>query len=527
VRILVTGATGYIGGRLVQRLLDRGHEIRIMARDPRRASGRSWGDRVEVRRGDLSDRASLEGIAEGVDAAYYLVHSMYGGSDFARRDREAAENFVDAAAGLPHLVYLGGILPDTEDRTLSHHLRSRAEVGRILRGGLPTTELRAGPIIGSGSASFEMVRYLTERLPAMVAPKWIRNDVRPIAVRDILAYLIGAAERGEPLGVLDVGTEVLTFRQMMEVYAQVRGLRRFIVPVPVLAPRLAGLWVGLVTPIPNEVAGPLVEGVVQPVVGDPSRSRELFPEVQPIPYRRAVELALERIETGAVPTRWSGALGVAETFEYEDREGLVREVRTRKVEASPDAVYRAFTSLGGDRGWLVWNLAWWARGVLDQVAGGPGLRRGRRHPLALEPGEAVDFWRVEALEPGRMLRLRAEMRVPGRAWLQWEAVPEEEGTRLVQSAIFAPSGLPGILYWYALFFAHAFIFSAMVEAVGKLAVRMERGEDPLVPRQPTPEPAPESPPEPEAAAGAAAGADQEGSLAGNAEPAASQQPADA
>ncbi len=482
MRILVTGATGYIGGRLVQRLLDRGHEIRVLARDPRRARGRGWGTRVEVRQGDLSDPDSLQGIAEGMDAAYYLVHAMYGGKDFARRDRESAEHFVRAAAGVPHCIYLGGILPDTEARTRSHHLRSRAEVGRILREGLPTTELRAGPIIGSGSASFEMVRYLTERLPAMVAPRWIRNEVRPIAVRDILAYLIGAAEGGEPLGVLDVGTEVLTFREMMEGYARVRGLRRLIVPVPVLAPRLAGLWVGLVTPIPNEVAGPLVEGVVQPVVGDVARSRALFPEIRPLAYGRAVELALERIETGAVPTRWSGSLGRAETFEYEDREGLVREVRTRKVEAPPEAVYRAFTSMGGDRGWLIWKPAWRARGVLDQMVGGPGLRRGRRHPLELEVGEAVDFWRVEALEPGRMLRLRAEMKVPGRAWLQWEAIPEGEGTRLVQSAIFAPSGLPGILYWYALFFAHAFIFSAMVDAVGRLAHRIEAGEDPLVPR---------------------------------------------
>jgi uncharacterized protein YbjT (DUF2867 family)/uncharacterized protein YndB with AHSA1/START domain len=480
VRILVTGATGYIGGRLVQRLLDRGHEVRVLVRDPRRVVGRAWEDRVEVRLGDLSDPASLVGVAEGVDAAFYLVHSMYAGGDFARKDREAAEHFVAAVQGIPLLVYLGGILPGPEATTRSEHLRSRAEVGRILREGLPTTELRAGPIIGSGSASFEMVRYLTERLPAMVAPRWIRNQVRPIAVRDILAYLIQAAESGEPLGVLDVGTELLTFQDMMEGYARVRGLRRVILPVPILAPRLAGLWVGLVTPIPHDIALPLVEGVVQPVVGDPTRALERFPGIRPISYRRAVELALERIETGAVPTRWSGALGYGSTFEYEDREGIVREVRTRRVEAPPEAVFSAFTSLGGERGWLVWNMAWWARGVLDQLAGGPGIRRGRRHPTELQPGEAVDFWRVEAIEPGRLLRLRAEMRVPGRAWLQWEAIPEEGGTRLVQTALFAPSGLTGVLYWYSLFLAHAFIFSHMVEAVGELSVRISRGEDPVV-----------------------------------------------
>ncbi|TVP44566.1 MAG: SDR family oxidoreductase [Gemmatimonadales bacterium] len=481
MRILVTGATGYIGGRLVQRLLDRGHEIRILVRDPRRILGRNWKDRVDVRKGDLSDAATLEGVTKGVDAAFYLVHSMYGGGDFARKDREAADNFVAAASadGLPLLVYLGGIMPGPEAETHSEHLRSRAEVGRILREGLPTTELRAGPIIGSGSASFEMVRYLTERLPAMVAPRWIRNEVQPIAVRDILAYLIQSAEHGEPLGVLDVGTDPLTFQEMMEGYAQVRGLRRYIIPVPILAPRLAGLWVGLVTPIPHDIALPLVEGVVQPVVGDPARGREIFPDIRPISYLRAVELALERIETGAVPTRWSGALGVGATFEYEDREGIVREVRTRKIEAPPEAVFQAFASLGGNRGWLVWNTAWWARGILDQLFGGPGIRRGRRHPTELQQGEAVDFWRVEAIEPGSLLRLRAEMRVPGRAWLQWEAVPEAGGTRLVQSALFAPAGLFGVLYWYSLFFAHAFIFSHMIDAVGALALRIHRGEDPL------------------------------------------------
>jgi uncharacterized protein YbjT (DUF2867 family) len=469
MRVLVTGATGYIGGRLVQKLLDRGHQIRVLVRDPRRIQGRRWAQAVEVVQGDLSDPASLEGLVDGIDVAYYLVHAMYAGADFARTDREAAENFAAVAQALPLLVYLGGILPDVEERTHSEHLRSRAEVGRILRERLPTTELRAGPIIGSGSASFEMVRYLTERLPAMVAPRWIRNSVRPIAVRDILAYLIAAGERGTPLGVLDVGTDPLTFREMMEVYAQVRGLRRLIVPVPVLAPRLAGLWVGLVTPISPEIALPLVEGVVQPVVGNPERALALFPEIRPIPYRQAVELALERIRTGAVPTRWSGALRQRSTFEYEDREGIVREVRTHRVEAPPEAVYGTFISLGGDRGWLVWNLAWRLRGLLDQLVGGPGIRRGRRHPRDLEPGEAVDFWRVEALEAGRILRLRAEMRVPGRAWLQWEALPEGTGTRLVQTALFAPSGLFGILYWYALFPVHAFIFSDLVAAVAALA----------------------------------------------------------
>lgn len=469
MKILVTGATGYIGGRLVPRLLARGHRIRVLVRDPRRLRGRDWEGQVEVFQGDLGDPASLEGVAEGIDAAYYLVHSMYAGQDFALRDREAVENFAAACPDLPLTVYLGGILPDTEELTRSEHLRSRAEVGRLLAARLPTTELRAGPIIGSGSASFEMVRYLTERLPFMMAPRWVRNEVRPIAVRDILAYLIQAVERAEPLGVLDVGTEFTTFAGMMRGYAEVRGFRRTLVPVPLLAPRVASLWVGLVTPIPNSIAIPLVKGVVQPVVGDTTRARREFPGIDPISYRRAVELALLRIETGAVATRWSGALGDARTYEFRDREGVLREIRSRRVDLPPEAVFRAFSSLGGERGWLVWNPLWKIRGLLDQLVGGPGLRRGRRDPYELSAGEAVDFWRVEAWTPPRRLRLRAEMKVPGRAWLEWEAVPEGSGTRLVQRALFAPSGLFGVVYWYLMYPAHLFIFSDMVDAVVALA----------------------------------------------------------
>lgn len=470
MRILVTGATGYIGGRLVPLLLGRGHEVRVLARDPTRLGGRSWQEAVEVVQGDLSDPDSLKGLAEGIDVAFYLVHSMYGGADFAHRDRMAARNFVSACPQLPLVIYLGGLLPSQGSDTRSEHLRSRAEVGQILAERLPVTELRAGPIIGSGSASFEMVRYLTERLPAMVAPRWIRNEVRPIAVRDILSYLVAAAERGQPLGVLDVGGEVLTFQSMMEGYASIRGLRRFILPVPVLAPRLASLWVGLVTPIPNAIAKPLVKGVVQPVTGDPSRAREEFPEVTPLSYETAVGLALKRIESGAVATRWSGALGRSDTYEFEDREGVLREVRTCWVEADPAAVFRSFSGLGGDRGWLVWDRLWWIRGLLDQLVGGPGLRRGRRDPDQLAAGEAVDFWRVEIWEPPHRLRLRAEMRVPGRAWLEWESIAEDGGTRLVQRALFAPSGLPGVLYWYLLFPFHRFIFSDLVDAVARRAV---------------------------------------------------------
>lgn len=475
MKVLVTGTTGYIGGRLVPRLLEEGHEVRVLVRDPRRIEGRAWAGAVEAVAGDLADPASLRRGLEGVDGAYYLVHSMYDTRDFAERDRRLARNFAEAAAaaGVRSVVYLGGLLPRADD--VSEHLRSRAEVGEILRGGAGATELRAGPIIGSGSASFEMVRYLTERLPAMIAPRWIMNMVQPVAVRDVLHYLLLALERA-PGGVVEIGADRLPFVEMMRVYAAVRGLRRAIIPVPVLAPRLASLWVGLVTPIPNRLATPLVMGVVHPVVADTGRARALFPEVEPISYRRAVELALERVEEQEVPTRWSGALGNEPSYQLQDREGTLREVRSVHVAAPAEAVFATFSGLGGERGWLVWNWAWRLRGVMDRVVGGPGLRRGRRDPDEILPGEALDFWRVEVSDPPRLLRLRAEMRVPGKAWLEWVTYPEENGTRLVQTAIFAPRGLRGFLYWYASFPAHKVIFSGMIDEVARRAEALSRGQ---------------------------------------------------
>ncbi|NNF29696.1 MAG: DUF2867 domain-containing protein [Gemmatimonadetes bacterium] len=466
MRILVTGATGYIGGRLVEELLAAGHDVRVLVRSASRAASRTWSDQVEVREGDLLAPDSLQGICDDVDTAYYLVHSMGGDEDFAERDRRAAGNFAHAAKGVSQVIYLGGLLPQaTPDREVSEHLSSRAEVGQVLRDALPTTEFRAGPIIGSGSASFEMVRYLTERLPVMVAPKWIMNDVQPIGIRDILAYLVDAAGRTDVEGVVEVGADPLTFKQMMEVYADERGLPRLIYPLPVLAPKLAALWVGLVTPIPNSLAVPLVEGVVHPVLADTDRAERLFPSIRPITYREAVSLAIQRTEAGDVVTRWSGAVGGRSGVRFEDREGIVREVRTRLVDASPEATYRSFASLGGARGWRVWNWAWSLRGLVDQVLGGPGLRRGRRHPTELFPGESLDFWRVEDVQPPTLLRLRAEMKVPGQAWLQFETCPEDGKTRLIQTAYFAPMGFFGWLYWYGIYPLHALIFSSLVAAI--------------------------------------------------------------
>lgn len=465
MNVLVTGATGYIGGRLVPLLLARGHSVRVLVRDARRLASKPWANEVEVVQGDVHDPSTLEKALERMDAAYYLVHSMCTGPDFATRDRRGAETFVQVGRGLRQVIYLGGILPRGGEGRDSKHLRSRAEVGEILRGGLPTTEIRAGPIIGSGSASFEMVRYLTERLPVMVAPKWITNLVQPIAVDEVLAYLMGVLGREDTLGIIDVGTDPLSFRDMMLGYAKARDLPRVIIPLPVLAPGLAALWVGLVTPIPNCLAVPLVRGMVRPVLGDMTRSRSLFPEIRPKPYLEAVEAALESTQQRNVQTRWSDALGRDETFRLQDSEGLVREVRTRLLDTSQENAFRAFTSIGGEKGWLVWEWAWELRGLVDQLLGGPGLRRGRRHPTEVSVGEVVDFWRVEEIEQPSLFRLRAEMRVPGQAWLQWEAKREEDKTRLIQAALFRPRGFFGWIYWYGAYPFHAFIFDALIDAI--------------------------------------------------------------
>lgn len=470
MKILVTGATGYIGGRLIPKLLERGHAVRVFVRDPRRLEGRRWFASVEISTGDLENREETSRALSGIDAAYFLVHSMNEGGDFAEREKAIAENFARAAKGVEKIIYLGGLLPDVN---VSEHLKSRAAVGEILREGGRATEFRAGPIIGSGSASFEMVRYLTERIPVMIVPRWVKNEVQPIAVRNVIEYLIAALDE-EPLGVVNIGADRLPFRGMMEIFADVRGLKRVIVPVPVLTPLLSGLWVGLVTPIPNSLAVPLVKGIINPVLADTAKAEKYFPQIKPMPYREAVALALSKINEKAVETRWSGSYGDDdETYRLTDREGLIKEVRTVVTGASPESVYRSFTSIGGDNGWLAWGWAWKLRGLMDKIVGGPGLSRGRRHPTELLIGEELDFWRVEDLKNNELLLLRAEMKVPGKAWLQFEAVPKDGKTQLIQTAMFAPKGLFGFLYWYAFYPAHFFIFEKMAQRIARGAEMLE------------------------------------------------------
>jgi uncharacterized protein YbjT (DUF2867 family) len=473
---LVTGATGYIGGRLVPRLLARGHAVRCLARDPARLEGRTWRADVDVVRGDVLDAASLRGALEGVDVAYYLVHSMGSGLDFHARDLAAARAFGQAArdAGVQRLIYLGGLGDASTE--LSEHLRSRHDTGDALReSGVPVTEFRAAVIVGSGSLSFEMIRYLTERLPVMICPSWVFTRIQPISVRNVLDYLVAALDVPASIGrVIEIGGgDVITYGGMMTGYARVRGLRRWLVSVPVLTPRLSSYWVHLVTPIPASIARPLIEGLRNEViVRDPS-ARTLFPDIAPMNYAESVAAALARLNAQSIETAWSDALattqGDVEPVMLTTHEGMVIEQRQLRVNAPTEAVYRAFTSLGGETGWLALNWAWKLRGAMDRVVGGVGMRRGRRHPSDVRVGDALDFWRVEAVEPGVLLRLRAEMKVPGRAWLQFQAHPQADGhTLLTQTAFFAPKGLSGWIYWYALYPIHGLVFGGMI---ARLAAR--------------------------------------------------------
>ncbi len=475
--ILVTGATGYIGGRLVPRLLEQGQRVRCLVRDPARLEGRPWQRAVEIVAGDVLDAATLPAAMEGVSAAYYLVHSMAGGADFHAQDLRAAENFARAAraAGVERILYLGGLAVASPE--LSEHLRSRQETGAALgSAGLPVTEFRAGVIVGSGSLSFEMIRYLTERVPVMICPRWVYTRTQPIAVRDVLDYLVaGLATPASAGRVVEIGGEdVVTYGDMMLIYAEVRGLKRWMLPVPVLTPRLSSYWVNLVTPIPAAIARPLIEGLKsESVVHDPS-GMALFPEIRPAGYRQAVERALASLEASAVETAWSDALsssqGKLPPVVLTTQEGMIIERRQRLVRATPAAVHGVYTGLGGERGWTTMNWAWRLRGGFDRLLGGVGLRRGRRDPDALRVGEALDFWRVEAVEPDRLLRLRAEMKVPGKAWLQFEVTPRAGGELLLaQTAFFAPKGLSGWLYWYGLYPFHALIFSRLIEQIARRA----------------------------------------------------------
>ena len=466
----MTGATGYIGGRLVPRLLADDRSVRCFVRDSRRIAGRGWQD-VEVVTGDVGDDDALGRAMESIDVAYYLVHSMAGGESFRERDRALAARFAEAAsaAGVRRIIYLGGLGDPALVR--SRHLVSRHEVGEVLAStGVPVVELRAGLIVGSGSASFEMLRTLTERLPMMIVPRWVDSHCQPIGVRNVLEYLLEALDHPTARGVYEIGgADVLTYRQMMHVYSQARGLRRLMIAFPVPHPEWSGTFASVVTPIPKKIVAPLVESLQTDMIVRDDRAMREF-AVQPMSYTRAVELALHRIATDTIETTWASSLAsltdeTVGTRELGEHEGMLLERHHAITRAPPSHVFDVICALGGDDGWPAGNWLWQLRGRLDRLFGGVGMRRGRRHPRELLAGEPVDFWRVEALEPCHLLRLRAEMRMPGTAWLQFEVLPHPGGARVEQTAFFAPRGALGHVYWYALLPFHRWIFPGLIRAV--------------------------------------------------------------
>ncbi len=485
---LVTGASGYIGGRLVPELLDAGYAVRCLARDPAKLDGRPRSGAIDVAAADALDADAVRRALVGVDVAYYLIHSLGTGASFERRDRDAAQIFAAAAtaAGIKRLVYLGGMTSD-EDAGLSPHLRSRAEVGQILlASGVPTVALQAAVIIGSGSASFEMLRYLTERLPLMVTPEWVSTRIQPIGVGDVLRYLVGAAAL--PAGVsraFDIGgPDVLTYAEMMDRYCEVAGLRpRMLLRVPLLTPGLSSHWVGLVTPVPAGLARPLVESLRNEVVCAEHDIAEYLPDPPEglMSVSQAITLALRHTSEGQVTTRWSSATTPGAPSDPLPTDpawaggSLYVDERASVVRASPQALWKVIEGIGGTTGWYSFTAAWAARGLIDRLAGGVGLRRGRRDPDHLLVGDALDFWRVEAITPGSLLRLRAEMKLPGLAWLELTAGRDDEGqTTYGQRAIFQPRGLAGHAYWRSIAPFHGAVFGGMLSNIAAAAEQADR-----------------------------------------------------
>jgi len=471
----------------VPRLLEEGYEVRVAVRNPTRLRDYPWADEVEVVRADLTVADDVATAVEGVDVLYYLVHAMGAGGDFEKAEQLAAQYVAHAAraAGVTRIVYLGGLHPDGE---LSPHLRSRAEVGRILlESGVPTVALQAGTVIGSGSASFEMIRHLTEVLPYMPAPRWVRNFIQPIAVRDVLHYLVGAATLPPEVNrTFDIGgPDVLRYGQMMNGYALEAGLKqRPIAPLPVLTPWLASQWVNLVTPIPRSLAVPIIASLQYDCVVREHDIDEVIPPPEGglTGYRRSVKLALGKMRAGEVETSWqdSSVFGAPSDPLPSDPEWSGHTVYTddRELEssASPDELWRVVEGIGGDNGWYSFPLAWALRGWADKVVGGVGLRRGRRNASRLAIGEALDWWRVEELDRGHFLRLRAEMRVPGTAWLELTVTPNGTGSRYRQRAVFFPHGLGGRLYWFSILPFHGVIFAGMAREITQAGEKATRAQ---------------------------------------------------
>jgi len=482
-RCLVTGASGYVGGRLVRTLLNEDIDVRILVRDKRKIQGQAWAGAVEIIEGNAENTADLDRALSGIHTAYYLLHSINLGPKFNEIEAKMARNFAQAAryAGVAQIVYLGGIANDVN---ISKHLASRAATGTELASTtVPVLELRAGIIIGSGSASFEMLRHLTHRLPIMTTPKWVSNKTHPIAIRDVLYYLKRSALLEKPIAkIFDIGgPEILSYADMMQKFAKLSGLRkRWIIKVPVLTPGLSSLWIGFVTPVPTALARPLVGSLISEVVADPAKSIDEFiplPQEGLLDVEASINLALTRISDNRVETRWSDAS--VQTAPWQKAQGdpdwagetVLRDHREVFTDVSADEIWRQIEGIGGEQGWFGSGFLWWCRGLIDRLVGGVGLRRGRRDPSFLRVGDSLDFWRVEELDRGKKLRLYAEMVLPGKAWLEFNISKKNGQTYLTQDAIFSPRGLGGQLYWWVIAPFHTFVFPTMIKNIVKRAKR--------------------------------------------------------
>jgi uncharacterized protein YbjT (DUF2867 family) len=484
-RVLLTGATGYVGGRLLRALEDRGHRVRCLARKPEHLASRI-APRTEVVAGDVVSGEGLTEALSGVEVAYYLVHSMGSPGGFEDEDRRAARNFGDAAraAGVRRIVYLGGLADESQE--LSPHLRSRLEVGSLLRdSGVPVIELRASIVIGSGSLSFEMIRALVEHLPVLVTPRWVAMPAQPIGIDDLLAYLLEALDTestGSPIYEIG-GADSMSYADLMREFARQRGLRRVMLPVPVLTPRLSSLWLGLVTPLYARVGRKLIDSIRHPTVVRNDAARRAF-RVVPSDVRTAIARALENEDREFAETRWSDALSASREARLPFGGVRVgrRLVDSREVDlpVPPPRAFAAVRRIGGRTGWYAHDWLWQLRGFLDLLVGGAGMRRGRRDPDRAAVGDTIDCWRVSRFVRDRSLRLAAEMRLPGRAWLEFEVSPREGGSRLRQTAVFEPAGLMGLAYWYGIYPLHALVFRGMLQGIARAVLD---ADSPSAPRQ--------------------------------------------